>query len=92
MATLHMNVEAVRHVSTSIADSQAVLSETVLNMHSQISGLVGSAWIAPSAFEFQGSYQEWAAAMRQLLEQLATLQQRLNTEIAEWEQASSKLS
>ena len=92
MATIHMDVESARNVSTSIGNSQAMLSDTVLNLHSKINGLVGSAWIAPSANEFQSEYQEWATAMRQLLEQLATLQQRLNMEIAEFEQTASKLA
>jgi len=92
MATIHMEVESCRNTSTLMANTKATLEEQVNSLANTVNSTVGSAWIAPSATEFQSTYQEWTAAMRQLMEQLAALTQRLNTEIAEFEQTAAKLN
>lgn len=91
MATIHMEVESCRNTSTQMANTKSALEEQVNALANTVNSTVGSAWIAPSANEFQSASQEWSTAMKQLLEQLATLQQRLNSEIADFEAAASKL-
>ena len=91
MATIHMEVESCRDTSTTMGNTKSTLEEQVTSLGQRVDSTVGSAWIAPSATEFQGAYQEWSAAMKQLLEQLAALQQRLNSEITEFETTAAKL-
>jgi WXG100 family type VII secretion target len=92
MATLHMDVDSCRNVSSTMGSAKDQLGQQVSALDSAINGMVGSSWIAPSATEFQSTYQEWASSMKQIMEQLATLQQRLNAEVADFEQAASKLA
>jgi len=92
MATIHMEVESCRNTSTALGNAKASMEEQINTLTSTVSSTVGSAWIAPSANEFQSAYQEWANSMKQIMEQLATLQQRLNAEITEFEQTAAKLA
>ncbi len=92
MATIHMDVESCRSTATAIGNAKSALEEQINSLANTVSSTVGSAWVAPSATEFQNVYQEWANTMKQLTEQLATLQQRLNTEIVDFEEAASKLA
>lgn len=92
MATIHMDVESCQSTANAIANAKSSMEEQVNSLGGIISSTVGSAWIAPSANEFQSAYQEWSSAMKQLMEQLASLQQRLTSEIAEFEQTASKLA
>lgn len=92
MATIHMEVDSCRSTAAAIGNTKATLEEQVNSLAQNINGVVGSAWIAPSASEFQSAYQEWSGTMKSLLEQLASLQSRLNAEIADFEQAASKLN
>ena len=92
MATIHMEVESCRTTASAIGNTKSALEEQVNTLANTVNSTVGSAWIAPSATEFQNAYQEWANTMKQLMEQLASLQQRLNAEIAEFEQTASKLA
>ena len=92
MATIHMDVESCRNVSSTMGNTKSGLEEQVNSLGNTVNSTVGSAWIAPSANEFQSAYQEWMGSMKQLLEQLATLQQRLNSEITEFEQTAAKLA
>jgi uncharacterized protein YukE len=74
-----------------MTNTKSSIEEQVNALSNTVSSTVGSAWIAPSATEFQSAYQEWSTAVKQMLEQLAALQQRLNAEISEFEAAASKL-
>jgi len=91
MATIHMEVESCRNTSTTMTNTKASIEEQVNALSNTVNSTVGSAWIAPSANEFQSAYQEWSTTVRQLLEQLASLHQRLNAEIAEFETTASRL-
>ena len=87
-----MEVDSCRNTATTMTNTKGNLEEQVNSLGHVVNSTVGSAGIAPSANEFQSAYQEWAAAMKQMMEQLATLQQRLSAEIAEFEQTAAKLS
>ena len=75
MATIHMNVEACNNTATAIGAAKSSMEEQIGTLTSNVSAVVGADWIAPSATEFQSAYQEWTNTMKQLMEQLATLQQ-----------------
>ncbi len=92
IATIHMDVESCRSTATVMGTCKSTLDEQVANLGNTVNGTVGSTWIAPSATEFQSAFQEWATAMKQISEQLAALKQRFEAEIAEFEQAASKLA
>lgn len=92
MSTIHMEVETCRNTDTTMGNVKGTIEEQLNSLGSTVANTVGSAWIAPSANEFQSAYQEWSNAVKQLLEQLVTLQGRLRAEINEFEQAASKLN
>ena len=92
MATLHMDVEACRNVQSQINNIQSQMSSEVSTMTSTIQGMVGGLWMGNSANEFSAEYDNWRATMNQLLEALLTLDNRLSTEITEWETMASKLA
>ena len=92
MTTLHMDVDACRASQSNLMNTREQLATQVTNLAQAVDGMVGSTWIAPAATEFQTSMHEWRTTMNNLLEQLATLGNRLNTEIADWEANASKLA
>jgi WXG100 family type VII secretion target len=67
------------------------LTSLVQGMTSSINGLQ-PAWMGNSAGEFFGLYDQWRSQMTQLLDTLNQMNQKLLTEINEWEQMASKLS
>lgn len=91
MATITMNVDSCRNMQNTINSVRDQIAQQVSSLDSSVNGVVGADWIAPSANQFQSAYQEWANTMRQMMEQLATLNQRLAAEISEFEQAASAL-
>lgn len=91
MATIHMEPESCRAVATQLGTARDALNDQIASLQATVNNTVGSAWIAPSATQFQSTYQEWASAMKSLTEQLTDLQTRLNAEVAEFEQAAANL-
>lgn len=92
MATLHMDTDSCRNMASTLLNVKSTLDEQVASLGNTVNSVVGSAWIAPSANEFQSAYTEWANAIRQMTGQLEALQQRLNAEIAEFESAGSRFA
>ncbi len=92
MATLHMEVESVRATQSNLMTIHSDLTSQVNTMTNAINGMVGSTWQGNSAVEFQAEYENWRSTMTTLLDQLSTLANRLQTEIAEWEQMAAKLA
>ena len=91
MATIHMNVDSCRNMQNTINTTHENLMQQVATLNSNVVSTVGSEWIAPSATQFQSTFQEWSNTMKQLLEQLSALNQRLATEINEFEAAAASL-
>ncbi len=85
MATLHMDVESVRSTQANIVSVKSQLNDQVSALSSSVDGIVGSAWIAPGANQFQSEFQNWRSAMMQALDQLEQLATRLAAEANEWE-------
>jgi WXG100 family type VII secretion target len=92
MATIHMEVDSARNTAQTISTTKELLTDSLVTLDNRIINLVGSSWVSPAANEFQSSYLEWATEMREMVEKLAHLQQRLTREIDEFEQAASKLA
>lgn len=91
MATIHMEVEAVNGVVNTINSAKESITQQVASLDSNVDGMVGATWIAPSATQFQSTYKEWATMMRNMTEQLESLNARLRAEIAEFEAAAQSL-
>lgn len=91
MPTLHMEVETARSTQNSMNNTYQQLNSMVQTMTGSVSGLQ-PAWMGNSATEFFGLYDQWRSQMNQMLEQLNQMNQRLATEINEWDQMASKLS
>ncbi len=91
MSTLHMNVELCRNMQNTINSTHEAVVQQLSTLSSSVQSIVGSEWIAPSASQFQSSFEEWSNTMKQMLEQLTTLNQRLAAEINEFEAAAASL-
>jgi len=87
-----MEVESMRSAVSTMRNALAQMEQQVNILGNTVSSVIGSAWIAPSANEFHASFQEWAASSKFLFEQLDMLSQRLNVEIAQFEQTGAKLN
>ena len=92
MATIHMEVESIHSAVNTMRNALTTIENQVNILGNTVNSVVGSAWIAPSANEFQSAFQEWAWSSKMLLEQLETLSQRLNAEVTEFEQNAAKLN
>lgn len=92
MATIHMDFDSCRSVQSSISTTKEQIVSEITTLTSAINNMVGTTWIAPSATEFQTTYQEWQNTTNQLLEQLAALGTRLGNEITKMEIESGGLS
>ncbi|RPJ27122.1 MAG: WXG100 family type VII secretion target [Chloroflexi bacterium] len=91
MTTLHMEVETARNTQNTMNNTSQQLTSMVQGMTSSVNGLQ-PAWMGNSATEFFGVYDQWRGQMTQLLDQLNQMNQKLSTEINEWEQMASKLA
>ena len=92
MATLHMDTDVARSTQSAITNTKSQLDGLLQSMTSSVTGNLQPSWMGNSATEFYGNYDQWQSQMKNLLEQLQALGSRLQTEISEWEQMSSKLS
>ncbi len=90
MTTLHMEVETARSTQNTMNNTAQQLTSMVQGMTSSVNGLQ-PAWMGNSATEFFGLYDQWRSQMTQLLDTLNQMNQKLATEINEWEQMASKL-
>ncbi|HPD63501.1 MAG TPA: WXG100 family type VII secretion target [Anaerolineaceae bacterium] len=91
MATLHMETDIARSTQSNIMNTHGQLTGMLQSMTGAVNNLQPS-WLGNSATEFYATYDQWRSQMTGLLEQLNTLGARLQSEIAEWEAMSSKLS
>jgi WXG100 family type VII secretion target len=91
MTTLHMEVESARNTHSSMSNTYQQLQSLLQSMTSAVNGLQ-PAWLGNSATEFFGLYDQWKSNMNTTLENLNTMNTKLQAEINEWEQMASKLS
>jgi len=90
MSTLHIETELARSVSANMASAVDLLQQTLLNLNNDISRLA-NVWMGNSADEFQNSFLKWSHQVKQIIDELESLKNQLEIEIAEWETAASKL-
>jgi WXG100 family type VII secretion target len=91
MTTLHFDTDAGRNTSSLIRTTISNLQSELNTLQQRVNGMVGAEWQGNSAQQFQGEFQNWSEQLRNTISQLETIQQRLDREIAEWEQAASTL-
>lgn len=92
MATLHFDTDAGRATVSQLSTSSNELQSQLNILAQRVNSMVGSEWIGNSATQFQSEFQSWAQQLQQVMQNLDTLRQRLETEIADWEQAASALN
>ena len=92
MATLHFDTDAGRSTVSQLNVSSNELQSQLNTLSQRVNGMVGSEWIGNSANQFQSEFQNWSQQLQQVMQNLETLRQRLETEIADWEQEASALN
>lgn len=91
MATIKMNVDSCRNLVSTINGAKAAIDDQITSLSGTVNGVVPADWESSSANQFQSAFQEWTTAMKQLSEQLEALNQRLASEISEFEAAAATL-
>lgn len=91
MTTLKMNVPEAQSTSTAINNCVTQVQTELTTLRGRVNNMVGSAWQSNSANQFQTEFQSWEQQLTTLLNQLSELQQRLNREIAQWEDMARQL-
>ena len=90
MATLHFNTDVGRETVAAIAAANSNIESELNNLKSRVSTLVGAEWQGQSALQFQDEFMTWSSQLHSFMETLTTLQERLNTEIQNWEAIASQ--
>lgn len=85
MATLHMEPDACRQVKSTMLSVKEEVNSQVSNLSGQVSGMIGSTWIAPGTAGFQDQFDTIKQNILTTLEQLQTLADQLEREIVDWE-------
>lgn len=85
MADLKFDTGQGRDTVAKLSTCASNLEQELNTAKASVDGLVGSAWVAPAANQFQQQFEEFAGQVRQTIEHLHSLQQRLNSEIDQWE-------
>lgn len=89
MATLHLEPEAARSTSNLMGSCRSNIESELSSLQQRVNSMVGAEWQGNSANIFQGEFESWSGQLRNTLNQLEALRQRLETEIAQWEAAAS---
>lgn len=84
MSVLHMDTDACYAVKGQIVNSKEAINDSMIQINSQVSSMVGSTWIAPGAEQFKGEIEQWVSQVQQALENLQTLADRLQNEVQNW--------
>jgi uncharacterized protein YukE len=91
MTSLHMDQEACQAIASRLENAQAMLRNSLRNMTSITESVVGAAWISPSANEYLDQFTEIGDHLRLQADELEALARVLQTEIAAWNSAASRL-
>jgi len=92
MATLHMDVEQVESAQRNMMTQHGQLKAALDSITSQINSMIPANWQGNSAQEFQSVYDNLQRNINNQLAELEQLATRLNSEIAEWTAAGSRLN
>lgn len=91
MTTLHFNTDAGRQTANALGTARGNIEGELTNIQNRINSLIGADWQGQSASQFQSEFETWANQLRNQLETLTNLQNRLNSEITNWETVASQL-
>jgi hypothetical protein len=90
MQPIEFDIESARAAKQVMTDTYWNLIEDLQNLIAEVWGLEDD-WIAPSADQFQMEFEDFKTQLRTNMDPLWILINRLGAEIAQWEEASSKL-
>lgn len=91
MSTLHMDVETVQSAQAKMVSEKEAMLNELNTLTNQVYQVVGSAWIGNSANEFQQAYDAVRQQISTQLDQLGTLAQNLQSEIAQWTEMAARM-
>lgn len=89
MALLRMDVDACRQTAANLQTTGGLMEASTSALTNTINSMVGTAWIAPGASEFNANFQQWQTGVQQMLTILKEMSTALETEVQEWEQVAS---
>jgi len=89
MTTLHMDIGVSRVVVNQMNQTCDELHSQLVVLNNCIQPFVGSSWISPAATNFSSEFTHWTQRQRLMVEELQTLAQKLEIEIAQWEEAAA---
>lgn len=84
MTTMHMEEEIVRSTQAKMISEKEAMLNVLTSLTSQINQTVGTAWISPSATEFQQGYEQLRTQIVQQMDALGQMAQALQNEINQW--------
>lgn len=90
MAILHMETQIARDTQKTITNMQQEIQANHQSISNAVANLQPN-WMGNSASQFFQEYEQWNSAMSKMIEELANMGTRLQTEISEWEQAAARL-
>lgn len=88
MPLLQMNVDGCNAVINQLKVSREELNSQLNQSLQLIQGMVGSTWIANGASLFETDYETWHNQIVQLVAMADDFQNRLYTEIQQWEETA----
>lgn len=91
MTTLKMNVPEARSTSSNIQTAVSQLRTELGSLKNRVTSMVGSEWQSNAANQFQQEFQTWEQQVTTLLTNMEELRDRLDREIAQWEEVAARL-
>ncbi len=91
MTKMHMNVETVSEVQEQMAKDQINIAEMITTLTEAIHGLEEGAWVGNSASQFFNAYDSLDVSLKQQMETMKILAERMKKEIHEWQGVASRM-
>lgn len=91
MTTLHMDVPQVQTTRSKIQETHDNMTQLLSDVANTVNQTVGGPWVGNSATEFQGEFESLRGQVTTTLEQMQELANRLQSEIAQWEDMAARL-
>jgi uncharacterized protein YukE len=88
---MHMNVETVSEVQEQMAKDQRDIAEMITTLTEAVHGLEEGAWVGNSASQFFNAYESLNVSLKQQMETMQTLAERMKKEINEWQGVASRM-
>ncbi len=91
MTIMHMNVETVSEVQEQMARDQADIAELIMTLTAAVHGLEEGVWVGYSASQFFNAYESLNVSLKQQMETMHELAERMKKEINEWQGVASSM-